>query len=526
MAITPQTNIKLLKVPIEISNKNQLTFSNANAQYTYFNSLPKYEIESCSYQRKDNILRFPAHIDSILHYNYCMYQNSNYNGKWFYAFIENMEYENDGLTNITLKTDVFQTWQFDLHYKPCYVEREHVNNDTIGLHTIPENLDVGEVVEERESEDVSLSDFPWVAIASSWNPSTGKQFAGITCYNNQIFGTQIHLIKATPISNLANLIGYLFKTNSDGHTQDINNIFIVPSALINENELTAHSGTAGEVAFTFYTLPYNDDIESFSQNFSKQHSFTGFSPKNNKCFVYPYNYLLVSNNIGNKNIYKYENFSGSNVTFDVQLAISVGCSGRLVPKNYKGKIQDDDEALPLGKFPTCGWSTDAYTNWLTQNSVNMPLSIFNSIMAPIQGIMGGGNAVDITSNTLNKIGSTINSFYEASLLPNIDGVQNTGDVNYSAKRNTFTFRFMRCKNEYLQTIDDFFSMFGYKVNNVKVPNITGRQNWNYVKTIDCNITADIPQMDLQEIVTMFDNGITLWHNSSTFLDYSQSNSII
>ena len=59
MAVTPQTNIKLLKVPIELDNKNQLTFSNQNAQFNYFNSLPSIEEENCNYQRKDNVIRFP-----------------------------------------------------------------------------------------------------------------------------------------------------------------------------------------------------------------------------------------------------------------------------------------------------------------------------------------------------------------------------------------------------------------------------------------------------------------------------------
>ena len=132
MAITPDSNIKLLKVPLELSNKNQLTFANTTAQYNYFNSLPKIEIEKAQYQRKDNIMFFPAHIDSILEYNYCMYQNHNYSNKWFYAFITNMQYENNGTTKITLATDVIQTWQFDLTWKKCFVEREMiaVANDT------------------------------------------------------------------------------------------------------------------------------------------------------------------------------------------------------------------------------------------------------------------------------------------------------------------------------------------------------------------------------------------------------------
>lgn len=69
-------------------------------------------------------------------------------------------------------------------------------------------------------------------------------------------------------------------------------------------------------------------------------------------------------------------------------------------------------------------------------------------------------------------------------------------------------------------------MYGYKVNNVKLPNITGRRNWNYVKTLDCNLLGEIPQEDLEELKQIFNNGVTFWHNPSSFLDYSQNNAII
>ena len=85
---------------------------------------------------------------------------------------------------------------------------------------------------------------------------------------------------------------------------------------------------------------------------------------------------------------------------------------------------------------------------------------------------------------------------------------------------------MTVKREFAKICDDFLSMFGYKVNEVKIPNITGRRNWNFVKTVGCYIEADIPQDDLQEIKSMFDKGITFWHNATTFMDYSQNNDII
>lgn len=131
MALSPNTDLFILKCPLTLSNKHQITFQNKQEQFEYFNSLPKIEIEPTSYQRKNEVIRFPEHIDKIIQYNYCMYQNENYTNKWIYAFITNMRYINDNMTEISISTDVFQTWQFDLIFKQSFIEREmiSVNND-------------------------------------------------------------------------------------------------------------------------------------------------------------------------------------------------------------------------------------------------------------------------------------------------------------------------------------------------------------------------------------------------------------
>ena len=56
-----------------------------------------------------------------------MYQNNNYTNKWFYAFITNMQYENNGTTLISIATDVWQTWQFDITWKQSFIEREMID---------------------------------------------------------------------------------------------------------------------------------------------------------------------------------------------------------------------------------------------------------------------------------------------------------------------------------------------------------------------------------------------------------------
>ena len=113
-----------------------------------------------------------------------------------------------------------------------------------------------------------------------------------------------------------------------------------------------------------------------------------------------------------------------------------------------------------------------------------------------------------------------------TMTPQAEGNINSGDVTYSIEETTFTCYQMSIKQEFAQIIDKYFDMFGYKVNSVKVPNITGRTNWNFVKTIECNFEGDIPQMHLQKIKEIFNNGITLWHNPSTMYNYSASNTIV
>lgn len=57
--VTPQTDIYLIKSPLTLSNKHQLTFASTSAQNEYFSNLPKIGLNDGSYMRKDGILRYP-----------------------------------------------------------------------------------------------------------------------------------------------------------------------------------------------------------------------------------------------------------------------------------------------------------------------------------------------------------------------------------------------------------------------------------------------------------------------------------
>jgi len=84
---------------------------------------------------------------------------------------------------------------------------------------------------------------------------------------------------------------------------------------------------------------------------------------------------------------------------------------------------------------------------------------------------------------------------------------------------------MTIKEEYAKIIDDYFSMFGYKINRVKVPNKAHRSRWWYTKTLNVNIDGAIPNKDMQKIKDCYNKGITFWRNPSEIQNYSLSNGI-
>jgi hypothetical protein len=108
----------------------------------------------------------------------------------------------------------------------------------------------------------------------------------------------------------------------------------------------------------------------------------------------------------------------------------------------------------------------------------------------------------------------------------VHGNTGAGDFLWAKYRSPFTFTPMSIKAEYARIIDDFMDAFGYQVNRLKVPNTAHRQNWWYTKTINANITGNVPNEEMNKIKEAYNNGLTFWRNPSNFLNYSVSNGIV
>ena len=543
MVIVPDSDIILIKSPLKLDNYNQITFSTATAQYNYFIGLSHLEYDGCTYQRKDEVIRYETgstlRYEDLLQYNYCMYKNDSYKDKWFYAFITDCTYVNDGLTTLKIETDVFQTWQFDLTYMNSFIEREHVSDDTIGNHTIPEGLETGEYI-INASGSVNTTDFLYtkmhVCIGVSWIPDNTPDF-DIT---NRLIGGVYSGLTYFVFYTTTDAYKFIKAYANEGHVQDIVNLYMIPEVLaaITSSTTWTTASLGGQTGITFISLHGSTGATIISQNIAitTPSTLNGYTPKNNKLFCYPYNCLSITNNAGTQAEFRYEDFTSNSPSFDLIGVQTPSTSMWLLPKNYKKDTTSKSGynwGIPLAKIPQGSWNADMYTNWMTQNGINI-LGI--KIDAPTtQAIQGSLTALTgAATQNVESIGTglggmfgAIQSSYKASMIPNqIGGQVNAGDMTFAYEKISPTYYKMSVRYEYAKMIDDFFTMYGYKVNRLATPNIHKRSNWDYIKCIDVNIEGAVPEGDLDKIRKLFNNGCTFWHTTQYFLDYSRTNSIL
>lgn len=532
ISVTPQGQIYLCKTPLENDYKNQLTFANLTSQMTYFNSTIQKTFDNYTYVKKDNIIKVGCNIDEIIKCNYLFYKNTGFTDKYYFCFITNMEYVNENCTAISFQTDVFQTWQHDIVYKKCFVEREHVSDDSIGLHTIPENVETGEPI----AQSVSTMDYGTfhVCVAVSEDILRSDETTYHHNYNGVVSGLTYIALQSSSDVNY-----FIFRYNQSAKIDAIVSLFMIPDDYLPAGGWSTDS--TGLVHYK-YISEKSTSFEIGTLDLLKPSILgegnIGYTPKNKKLLTFPYCYILADNNAGANAIYRYEDFTApdgataNTIRFKCVGTINSGCSIKYIPINYKNIDKNYNESINGAKLPLGGWINDVYTNWLRQNGLNIAISTAGSVLQIVGGIgltgtgAGGVAGAGQIASGITSIASTISQVYQHSLIPNqAEGNINSSDIMFSEDKSGLSLYQMSLKIEYLKVIDSFFSMFGYKVNSVKTPNITGRPNWNYVKTIDCNFDGDIPQQDLDVIRSMFNKGVTLWHHATTMYDYSQANEL-
>ena len=472
--------------------------------------------------------------------NYIALQNPYYSNKWFFAFIDSVEYSSEKSTIISYTVDEISTWWSYWTKKTCYVEREHVNDDTLGLHTIPEGLETGEYHINGIEYD-NLNSNLTVIMATTQDPNDGLSRvgkyngvpAGVGYYRYDKMGTP-----ANPESN--SLLYALRQLAEDSASSAVVGMFMAPKWLCGGDTTTIPVANSNNPEYSVMNVTPISTID-------------GYTPKNKKCLCFPYCFMELSNNTGQANVLYQERWNRISGLNQLQIvgALTPGCSVRAYPLGYNGVNDNYEEGISLGKFPQLNWNTDQYTNWLTANGVSIGAIKLDAREAGIAGgllqigvgtllggagVAGGVGAESGVNTMISGVGEVFNTMkenYRHSLIPNtINGCLNNGDVITSDGLNKFCIIKKTVKREFIESIDSYFTRFGYKVNSLKVPNFTGRRYFNFVKIAGGEIvgyannnTVNVPESSMDIINKIFRKGTTIWHNHDNIGNYNLDNVI-
>lgn len=325
MAVNPNSTILLCNTPFDTTYRNQVVFSSRTQQLAYFASTAIHEIEGSSYQRKDNTIRAPFHIDTLWNINYVYYQNTNYTTRYFYAFITMMEYINDNVTLIHIETDVWQTWQFDVAIKRSFIEREHTQQYIDGLpvlNTTSENLDYGDSYDVVRTENIDQeTDYLWLIGSSisllinagtSSDPRVNGAKGGV--YSGIVSALEYYVIGEDYSDDLPTILNSL--SGKPWVTQGIYFLsYVSRTALvgttITPTETNINDGT-GEYPFTIGVLSESTVPPQTNIQFSD--IFTSFGDyEYSKLNFYPYSFLEITNYTGQNLIIQPENLRSATV---------------------------------------------------------------------------------------------------------------------------------------------------------------------------------------------------------------------
>lgn len=436
--------------------------------------------------------------------NYMAFQNPNYSNKWFFAFIDDIIYKSDKSCEIKFTIDAWSTWFSYWNKKDCYILRQHVNDDVVGNYTQPEGLELGEYVCDNMIQTTEMNDL--VAVLQVNKSTTGEDILA-TNYGGIWSAGGAYICEN--INQLVNII----QSYGEGRNDAIIQVYLVPKCFV--------ANTDSDLRYEGQDSPL-----WIQKVINKPTSLNGYTPKNKKLLTFPYCYLNVSNNNGITNSYMYELFNQGNAIFNIKGVPSVGGSIKCIPYQYKigGENNNEDEGIMAGKYPTLSWSEDAYTNWLTQNAVNLGLGLTSNLIS-IAGGIASGNGIGLITGSMG-IASQIGQVYEHSLVPyTAKGNTNGGDINVCSSSQGFYFYQMSIRQEYAKIIDDYFTRYGYKINRITTPNIIGRPYWNYVEIGGSEDIGygDVPSKYMDIINDACRRGVTIWHNHINLGNYSLNN---
>lgn len=565
--IAPNSDIYILTgIPFDETYQHTIYFASVSDQYYYFadGTRRKYTLTAQSYQRvKRNYIRVNILADNLYDCNYLMFKNRSYGDKWFYAFITNVEYINDSVSEIHYQIDVLQTWIYGgtFSFNPCFIEREHTVTDVIGENLVPEGLDIGDYITSNAviASGQNLIPTGISIIVASTAAYFSDQDHTIVDYNGGRWYSGIYSgVRYSAFTTATDANQFLTDLTNANKADSILCVFLAPTAFFdNSYSLEPYESSV------IYSKPYT--------------SIDGYLPKNKKLFTYPYQFLAVDTG-GNIANYNYEYFSTSGAELKCVGTLAETASYMIFPMSYKDQTNNLNEAIFDNCGTQCSFNIDAYKAWMAQNQYTLAaqekvivnnykaasrqagyqtgVGLGNALTAALQGFQFSGNGSGAWSwgiggsqadpgamtSGLVQAGQGFLNFLDArtqyqnanlmlqatkdtaSIKPNVPQGSATAGLRIGAGYWRPRVYNMHIRAEFARIIDGYFTRYGYASHKFKVPTLNNRPHWTYVKTVDCSINAPIPNDDASEICTIMNSGITFWMHGNEVGNYTLDNS--
>ena len=507
---TPTSEIRLLSnIPIDSSYSDSLSWGSETAQSSYFLSKTVHTLTDFLFQRKEKSIKVNFAYDSMVNINYIMFKNGS---KWYYCFVNDVNYINDQTTELKIDLDIVQTFYFDYNLSDCYIEREHTTSDNLFEHLVDENLETGDAISNTSYDFEDLKELGYVVEVSkdlSNNDVTGYESTGV--YRKVGWYVQNDIA-------FTNIVVEHY-IHGGGQSDNLLDVFTIPINLVDGFD---------------NTYPHNEFMSDIDTKYiTKNFTFTytaidGYTPKNKKLFNYPYNYFFVTNNQNDAKVYKYEYFDdSSSINFRTTCNMAANPTVILFPLDYKKVDENFIEAITLANYPQCAIIKDLYSDWVTANQMSNAISIGSSLIQ--LGTSAATKNPTLALSGLQGLVSKFGEFSDKQNLPNVAKGVSNGSLNIAIDKQTFTFYKMTITQDFARLIDNYFTKFGYRVNRLGVPNFRSRPYFNFIKCQDVTMKANIGAIFKTKFIDILKKGITFWRgeqiaaNPNNFGDYDLNN---
>lgn len=528
-------------VPLDVSQVRQLSFNDKSEQYNYFKSKAIRFFDDFKYIREHRGVRVPVNAEDIGNVCYMGFQNQT-SGKWYYAFVTQVIYINPETSLINFEIDVYQTFMFDMVLRECDISREHVANDNFKEHTVQESVDVGDyVICYNDSADLDVLE----------EDTTHYQFvifsavdlladAG-TLEEPKVTGAQGGLYAGLPSGVRPYLVSPRRGTSSiTSIMETISEFPWVSQSILSIYACTSYN-VGGNVTVKTSKMGFNIGIISDS---SEPYEFpVGGSAglvnwirhfpeyRNKKMYTSQFSFIEMVLPNGNRTVLKPEFLEDGIINIRVVATLIPSPQMYVYTPNYCGA--NDDFMLNstvLNGFPCFPVQNNTYPLQTAQAEASNNLvhsqnkkNLFWDTVGNVAKSVFTGNPLAVLSTGIDALKSVRAEEQTAErdrqrigqMQTNVSltGASGGGLESFiSSKKLEIFFRWWTVKPEFAQKIEQFFDMYGYKVNRVGVPNLNSRPRYNYIKCNSVNIYGDIPNEFLQPLRNMFINGFTLWHD--------------